>query len=647
MRQDQHNPSFFTRWSILILAVALFVNIGPAPAQRYIPDGVDDLRQALKISIRDEMNKDEIEYRDKSIGKRVKAMRSIGELSRALALQEWRDEDREEAVARIDRKYREEVVKRLETGVRDMLQSSNTTSRLAAVSLLSEMGIHVRDVGDRSRRSFAERLGPDLAGLLKDGDPAVRGAAARALGMVNADPKLSADALAALLKNPDLQLRQAAGDGLTNMVKVVAMLARGRRTTGVEISRAEAVQAAQAAVGAAGQGVRDSHVEVRRRCLEAIHAAAAALSGDDMIIPPRSAQDFPPADRKLSADERAEIEAYRKNIEQERTELMPLIRALSEQGSAIADSLDDPNLAVRLLATRTLEDMAQARLRLRRKESSVPRAQMAQLPSEELRDRVARANPRKLGMVEGRRALSSGSQAPAKDVVTLPPDDQLFVFAGQPPMGNVDKDLLGEALAKALSGLATRLTDVDVRVRLAACDALEAMGEDAGNGKEVIPALIQAFDDQDRFVRWAAVRALGRMRPAQAKAAVPSLARMLEDPDLDVARSAAHTLEDLGKDAEAAVPALAGAVGRGDAQLRIGAMRALANVGPRAQEAIPALGAVLSHPEVRVRRAAAEALSRFGSAVKIVTTELRQALNDTDEEVRKAASEALLNVKDL
>jgi len=57
---------------------------------------------------------------------------------------------------------------------------------------------------------------------------------------------------------------------------------------------------------------------------------------------------------------------------------------------------------------------------------------------------------------------------------------------------------------------------------------------------------VKALSDSSRFVRWAAVRSLGRTGPVDVPEAVPALARLLRDQDLSVRQAAATTLERYG-----------------------------------------------------------------------------------------------------
>src|SRR5438128_1717523 len=106
----------------MVVALAALPALRAAP---YGPDPVEDFRQALKTPVRDPMNQEEIRFRRAQLEKRMKAL-TIGDLRRALALQEWRDQDPDENVIGVDRPIREALVKRLSETLRRVLERGTT-----------------------------------------------------------------------------------------------------------------------------------------------------------------------------------------------------------------------------------------------------------------------------------------------------------------------------------------------------------------------------------------------------------------------------------------------------------------------------------------------------------------------------------------
>jgi len=275
-------------------------------------------------------------------------------------------------------------------------------------------------------------------------------------------------------------------------------------------------------------------------------------------------------------------------------ERLRLAKALENQGRALAGLLMDSDSETRLMAAEALTQMARARFQSARWGAGTP------------------------------------SPVPTKEK------------GGAAPESTPEESLLN-GLRAALPALSETVADADVRMRLTAVTVLDLMGEEAAPAAD---ALDHALRDADIFVRWAAARALGNLKAADGKVAVPNLGRLLFDPDLDPRLAAAATLEHYGKDAAAAVPDLIRATSVGDAEIRVAVIHALEAVGAEeARSAVPALAQALSDRDDRVRQAAAEVLGSFGPVAQNAEPALRRALDDKEATVRKAASSALLNLK--
>lgn len=585
MRPSQHLPPF-ALWGGLGAMALVLGTVVPARPEPFPQDQVEALRQALRSGVRDPLNADELSFRKANLKRRIKELRSLGDLSQALGLQEWRDEDRDVGIRDLDRLIREEVAKRLAKDVRAVLQDGDLDSRLAAVALIGEMGVTVRGVGTRT--GYAREFGPDLARLVNEGPPMLRAAAARTLGQINPDPEPAAKTLGGrFAATATLDERRAAAEGLVGMIHGISLLAKGRSTTGVEATSGEVILTGTAAVTAAGKGLNDPDADVRRNCLEAMKTAGTALA--DLIVEPRSPQEFPPEGRKLSEEERKDIEAYKAQVKEEREERMPLVRALSGQTTTVARALADSEPPVCIAACAALEELATSHFRLARRAASLD----------------------KLG---------------DKDAA-----------------GKKAADTLLPGLREAVPGLATVLTHKEVRVRLAALYALETLEAEAA---PAAPALVKALDDGDPFVRWGAARALGKMGPHGGASAVIGLTRKLDDDNGDVRLTAVAALARYGPVAKGAVPAL-GKVASGtetETEVRLLAIQALVEVGTDAQPAIPDLITALSASDAPVRRATARLLGKFGSIARPAVEPLRKALGDADAEVRQEAAVALLNI---
>src|SRR5207244_1375642 len=84
------------------LVVATAVGwMGVASADRFPPDPGEALRQTLKAPARNP------KAREEALAKQIQELRTIGDLRRALLLQDWRDEEElDEAVRKVDQAAR-------------------------------------------------------------------------------------------------------------------------------------------------------------------------------------------------------------------------------------------------------------------------------------------------------------------------------------------------------------------------------------------------------------------------------------------------------------------------------------------------------------------------------------------------------------
>jgi HEAT repeat protein len=594
-----------------------------APAQIHAPDDpVEALRQALRIPVRDALNKVELDFRQANLERQVKALRTLGQLARALALQEWRDLDRDPGVAGVDQVVRKQVADRFTDGIRKVLQQGDQTSQLAAITLIGQMGTNVRDLEEVS--GFARRFGPDLARLVEGRNLTLAAAAARALGAIHPDAKVAAQALnlaAGHFADATPDEKKAAAEGLLGLMRGVSQLARGRTTTGVDVTHEDIVTMGEAVIPTARRGLRDEDAVVRRLCTEAIRAGAAALS--EMVVDPRPASDFPPSGRPLSREERDSIEAYRREVEEEMATVRPLATALGDAAADVAERLRDSDREVRIQAARALEEMAISRRRMNARVSSVPRLE-----------------PEK----DSRLGPDAEPEPGLRPVLVALPrvlPEPRFVLAADADLPK-DANPLSAGLQGVLNDLAAALADPSWRVRLAAIEAIEVYGSAA---IPVAAAVIDTLPDCNPFVRWAAARTLGNMGLTDGTApAVAALVRLLEDTDLSIRLAAAEALGDFGALAASAVPALIPFVNHDDVEMRIRAMQTLVEIGPLAAAAVPAVTEALANSDSRVRLAAAATLSEFGPAARSAIPALLKALDDQNAEVRQAASEALLSI---
>jgi HEAT repeat protein len=599
----------------------------PASGDQFPADPVESLRKALRaapsqaLNIQDpdllkrlenakteERFKIQNEALERTLMRKVEAIHQIGDLRRALLLQEWPQESltADDQLGPVEGRVRQKLADRFRSGVREVLRTGDLTARLAVMNMLADIGATLfNPEPSQSKRSGAqelrelrargEGLAPDLADVVLHGKTREdREAAAYALGMILPDPKIAVPALQTMLGAPDVQERRAAAGGLTSLVRVVSQLSAKGTTFGPQAGRSDIVNAAASVVPAVSRGLTDSDALVRRLSAEAMELAASALSNQ---VPQPQPTEFP-----------TDSETDRKLLEEARAELMPLMRALGDQGTALGKAVLDSDATVRLRARRALEEMGLSRQRFMTAPGGSGTGSSGYTPQ------------------------GAKSNRQRHDIVLV---------SGQSQKKAESEDPLLAGLTASLSDLARGVQDPDVQNRLAALDAIETIGHAAA---PAAPALVRAFRDTDRFVRWAAARAMGKVGPVNPSVEVPALAQLLNDQDVDVYRAAAVSLERYGPLAREAVPLLIRALKADHWVMRIQAIETLESIGTGAAPAIPGLAESLSDPDTRVRRYAAELLGKFGPTAKDAVPALQQALGDPNVDVRKAASDALLSI---
>ena len=588
-------PRHHRRLAPLLIGTALLLGLLAGPAAAQFGDPVEDLRAIIPLTGADITAKSPqvLKFREDQLRQRINALRGIGQLRRALALDEWKETtDATNLKLRdVDFEMRKLIADRFRSAVKAIVARGTPNQKLAVANLIAEIGPTIRsDAGDN--KGFAFSLAPQVKQLAQDENLAVREQGLRALGNINADPKDAVPVFTATLKNDQVGPRRVAAEGLLQMVRVVAYLQNRLRTApGEQITR-DLLDVTLAVNQATNVALGDEDEQVRKLLLEAIHESAKAL-GDSNLIPegmPRTS--FPPEGRELTEAEKKEIVASQKLVMDDLSAVEPVLFVYQAQGPALAQALQSQSPAIRLAAIRAVEEIGSLRLRIRRRVLSVPN----------------------VGRVEN---------DPRFKALAL--SDPLAVFS-----------------QRDLAPVIALLKDSDTRVRLAAVDVLELL-EDAA--QPALPALAESLGDPDRFVRWAAARAIGNIGPEHAAEAVPGLAKLACDPDNNVRLAALTTLQLMGPLARPALPALAQAVTQGDSEVRVATMATLLTIGgDDAKIAVPGLIQSLTASDPRVRRAAAESLGRLGPLAEAALPALRRALGDEDQETRIFASEAILNI---
>jgi HEAT repeat protein len=576
-------------------------------ADRFPPDPVVELRQLLRTT-RDELplrypevakaiegvkpdDRDAaiLNQRERLLAARVKALHTLPELRRALLLQNWQLAQPGEALSDMDRKYRDQVadrfraeVRRIFTGVKQILQEGDVESQLALLNMLAELAptaLRAAEEASNLGRGFDR----EVAKLVDEGKtPVVRETAARALGQIFPNPEVAVPSLRQLLQPPHtVAERQAAAFGLQSLIRVVTLLATGssiETRTKTEVGIKDVITTSTAVVPVACLGLEDPDPEVRRLSAEAIEQAAAALSS--YAPHPRPEEDV--TGGTLLPEDVARI----------RKDLSPLMLALKAKAGVLRQAAGDRDPLVRVAVMRALEIIGTVRQQF---QQSTPAGAVNPGTGDPLLQTVTEALPAVI------RELSDPAvpgRLKALDVL----------------------ETMGPDAAPAIPDLVRVTRDPELFVRWSAARTLGKIGP--VDTPATLPALTRLLQDVDLDVAVAAARALGYYGP-EAKAAVPALIQSLKKASDGRMRLAViASLKEIGTDSRPAIPALVAALTDPDLDVRRAAAEALGLFGPTAAEAAPALRAALQQnradladPVLRVREAAARVRQAISDAL--------------------------------
>ena len=461
------------RLALMIAVVGLSLP-AVASGQRPISDPVERLRLALQTTYPDATACD---HRVKQC---LAELRSLSDLQRAATLVEWQDTCLDDAAAAVDRDNQAILVDWFHAAVRRVLRQGDPPVVAETIHWLAQLA--AQDHANHEPATLVGRFQSELADLVIEGPPRLRGVAARTLAQIEPSVYIAVPALSELLQAGDAEQRLAAADAFASLLQNASQaLDVGTRVAQRPASRGELVLTASSVLPAVHHGLDDTQAQVRRRCLETIGLAAVALS--------RLIEDALPTEEQPGGGWRVEsggnnslstLHPAAQSLAAAREELRPLVQALRDQGPILARALADSDEEARIRTHRALEE---------------------------------------LGHAHGcwaRRCAETG-------VV---------------PEGS-EEDLLREVLQETVPGLAAALGHPDMRVRRSALDALEGFGSLA---LPAAPALIRTLHDADHSSRWSAIRTLGKLGPPAAPLAIPALTHFLHDPDVDLRAAAATAL---------------------------------------------------------------------------------------------------------
>ena len=539
------------------------------------------------------------------------AMRSAGEVARALLLPEWQGQYRDG----VNRESFEPAVRRFVELARDGIQSKEPIVQRQSARIIAEAGsvnsgAQSYTGAERSvsrdpflRQSFAAlqdglfRLATEDVGSQLD--------ALYALGRIDCDPERLAATARAFFKQsgPEgLKRRLAAADAINQRSLSVSVLARQGRYILPEESNA--IRKTFLSVGlnllpVAVDGLSDEVRPVRLQCIDAINAITDCLADSDILI--RTSIDMALIDRDEveKANRLAELRNEQKSLE-------PLMKTLRNQIPNIASRGLQPGRTVhtRVDTLLILEDYAVIRKKLA-----------------EQSNRMA--------------------SRPIKDGTVL--SKELDPFP-------IDENGIESVLMALIKGL----EDQEQKVRLACASAIEMIllqpdvlerVRAAKESRLLVSILESLRNESSSYVVLNLTRVLARIAPGQPEAILPVAVGLLGHMDIDIRIQALAVIKNYGAKADSAVPALSMMVVEGDADFRLAVTQAIEAVGVAAKPALTSLARNLKHANPQVRTASARALGRFGGMAEAALAALDEVSEDSSTEVRLAVSEAIVRIR--
>lgn len=501
--------------------------------------------------------------------------------------------------------------------------------RAGSASVLEQLGI------------ADEEAGAALCKALRDKDPAVRAAAAAALGSIGPDAD-SIAVLTAALRDQQAPVRAGAARALGKAGNA-AELREALPALLALLKDADPVVRANAA-GALGrlrpQGLAGI-VTALRKCLtdpmapvrvQAAYALGAIRSHPHLMIPDLAIALKQDPEAKVRASAAGALGVF---VDQADDVVPPLTAALK-----------DKVLLVRQATIGALQNMDEAGLKAI--------ARSARSPFVDVRSAGIKA------------AIALGG-AEAEAVVPILAEGLASKLAKEREEAAQKLSDLGPVAQTAVPALSKALQDTDASVGRKAAEALGKIG------KPAIPALTKALQSNNDDIRGLAAEGLAAAGPA-AKDAVPALADLLRDPktSIETKKSVAAALEKVGPAARPAIPVLIEVIQekKQDDAIRRNAAAALVHIGEPAVPALaiafrnvsapfyirdalrkigkPAVSAVaeaLTDKNRSVRERAAVLLGDIGADAEEARPALTRAAKDPDPGVSKAAQAALKKIR--
>jgi hypothetical protein len=210
---------------LMISCFGIVLLLAPAAVRA---DAVEDLRRAIKLGT--DASPISLDYRRTNLEKKTAQLRTLGDLRRALALEEWK-EAANPAISQIHTDLRKSIGDRYKKALDDVIQNGNATMRLAEANAIAEMGPTVRATSKEDYGGFARGLTSEITQLAKDKDLAVRQEGLRALGNIYPIPQDAASVFESVLAQDSGMPKRIAADGLGQLIRVASFLQKQAGTT--------------------------------------------------------------------------------------------------------------------------------------------------------------------------------------------------------------------------------------------------------------------------------------------------------------------------------------------------------------------------------------------------------------------------------
>lgn len=210
--------------------------------------------------------------------------------------------------------------------------------------------------------------------------------------------------------------------------------------------------------------------------------------------------------------------------------------------------------------------------------------------------------------------------------------------------------VLREHVAKTLGAIGRVSGDADVTLRVLLSDqavpvrvaAASALGSFGGTSDKVVPALMQAVEDSNNAVTYAALQSLSNIGPPES---VQLMRRLIKHADPRRRELAAAVLWRTGEGAKPALPELGGALRDERPEVRVNVLGTLGMLGPPSPEIEQAIFAATEDENTLVRAQAAVALGRVVRTPQSMAR-LAALFGDTDSHVRYCAVAWLMTFRE-